>query len=128
MPGIFKSLNDSASYCIEHECCGLCRRQGICPDQYGAGDQSITDILNGKPVLMDEASCNNLDQYTLMGEPLQPESMVRPKGYKVIQNALDSISYAIGANHTTFFNPHVAEYSADPPGRWNHTGQTFPDQ
>lgn len=104
MPGIFKSLNDSASYCIGMSVAGFCRQQGIAQINTALVTKSITDILNGKPVLMDEASCNNLINTMLMGGAAATAGINGPaRKDTVIQNALDSISYAIGANHATFF-------------------------
>jgi FKBP-type peptidyl-prolyl cis-trans isomerase FklB len=99
-----KTLNDSASYAIGMSIAGFCRQQGIPKLNTTLVSRSINDVITGKRALISENACNDVVNKLLMGGP---SAAPKPGGpfntTPTVKTPVDSISYAIGANHATFF-------------------------
>jgi FKBP-type peptidyl-prolyl cis-trans isomerase FklB len=99
-----KTLNDSASYAIGMSIASFCKQQGITRPNTGLVSKSCNDVMSDKPALMSEAISNDIINKLLVAGKVTPKPVTKPVNSKaLLKTTNDSISYAIGLNHASFF-------------------------
>jgi FKBP-type peptidyl-prolyl cis-trans isomerase FklB len=103
-PQLLKTLNDSASYAIGLSIASFCKQQGITRPNTALVTRSCSDVLDNKPALMSDAVSNDVINKLLAAGKVVPNPATKPVNSKtLLKTTIDSVSYAIGLNHASFF-------------------------